>query len=374
MNAHLLFKFQYFPWNNSTVEGVTIDKHKEIIKKFGKVWWGRTSGISQEKAETLKHQLSDGIPTYVFLYSIGVPKKISPDLILWYRARLIDLTLGKPETIDLIPEYYREKDLALYCLITDIQPLECEHGKTPRVPGQAANRHVGLTGEPLPENLVSLEEPERSLCTHSKTLRVAENDLEAVLGASEQARENTANVEGEQLALKVISLQEELIELKDEIGHLRTYKEFYNKILNTDYLFSSEKFFENWIQDNIHRIFPEFEILDRQPCASWPDGKFGRLDLLAVNKESKDLVIIEVKTRKRSKRSGYDQFLRYTSWARRNIELLRAKFESYKLQPTNDPQFVIITDYVDDEMRAICKDHGITLVHIFGGLGIERAA
>lgn len=119
---------------------------------------------------------------------------------------------------------------------------------------------------------------------------------------------------------------------------------------------------------------PELEIIDRQPTASWPDGKFGRLDLLAINKESKDLVIIEVKTRKRSKSSGYDQFVRYVSWAKRNRSLLAEKYKARGLEPTEDPSFVIITDYADDEMKTICRDHGIQLIVLVGGISFERAA
>ena len=36
--------------------------------------------------------------------------------------------------------------------------------------------------------------------------------------------------------------------------------------------------------------------------------------------------------------------------------------------------FVIITDFITDEMKAVCSDHGIELVYVFGGLGYEKAA
>jgi hypothetical protein len=78
---------------------------------------------------------------------------------------------------------------------------------------------------------------------------------------------------------------------------LREYRELYRRILDTDYLFSSEKFLETWLNENIHKIMPELEIIDQQPTLSWPDGNFGRLDLLAKNKETKDIAIIEVLSR-----------------------------------------------------------------------------
>ena len=372
MNAHLLFKFHYFPWGEPN-QGITLDRHLDVIRKHGKVWWGRTSGMNRERVEAIKHQISEGIPTYAFLFCIFVPKKVHPDTNLWYRAKVLDLRLGKPESTELIPEYYRDRDLEFYCLITDIEPIKFESGATPRVPGQAALRHVGFEGNPIPGNLVFLENQSRRVCRFPN---------ESIVGASSRNDERTEESEskvpsetaGGDLALRIIDLQDEVIQLKDEISQLKTYKEYYSKILNTDYLFSSEKFFETWIQENMHRIFPEFEILDRQPHIAWPDGKFGRLDLLAVNKESKSLVIIEVKTRKRSKKSGYDRYLRYTSWARRNMEVIQSKYPELKIDPKKEIEFVIISDFVDDEMRAICLDHGISLIHIFGGLGVERAA
>lgn len=242
-------------------------------------------------------------------------------------------------------------------------------------------RHVSFAGKPLPENLTSVGDPNTPLCRfdlHSRLAVVSdEHHLEKEKEKENESDPSKNSALGSQdigLAMKVIDLQEENIQLRQQIDDLRTYKDFYGKSLGTDYLFSSEKFFETWIQENMHKIFPELEIIERQPSASWPDGKFGRLDLLAMNKESKDLAIIEVKTRKRSKKSGYDQFVRYTSWVKRNIEMLKSRYSEFPIEPTINPQFIIITDYIDDEMKAICKDHEITLIHIFGGLGVEKAA
>jgi len=371
MNAHLLFKFHYFPWDVKN-DGVTIDLHQDVIKKNGKVWWGRTSGVSQDRAEAIKNQIKDDIPTYAFLYGINVPKKIHADGVLWYRAKVHDVVLSKPKSEKMIPAYYADRELEFYTLISDIEEIKCKAGTSPKVPGQAAIRHVSFEGKPIPENLTFLGDKSRRLCWFDRE-SILFDSVHSKLERSTSNSKFSDDVE-ESLALKVIDLQEELIQLKDEIAHLKTYKDYYSKILNTDYLFSSEKFFETWIQENMHRIFPELDVIDRQPNAVWPDGKFGRLDLLAINKENRDLVIVEVKTRKRSKSSGYDQYLRYTSWAKRNLDLLSQKYKAHNLMPTTNPQFIIISDYVDEEMKAICKDHGITLVHIFGGLGVERAS
>jgi hypothetical protein len=366
MDSHLLFKFQYFTWNDPD-GGVTIDRHTEVIKKLGKVWWGRTTAISRDRADALGAQIRDGTLTYAFLYATAVPSEIHSDGNLWYRAKVVGITLGKPDSIEMIPEYYRDRDLELYCLLSEIEPLAFSAGSIPRVPGQTAVRHVAYTGSPIPANLVAFNDPAKKICVPRTEREEAVDDLPY---SGVQERTQPAG----DLSMRVIDLQDELLQLKDEVAQLRTYKDFYNKILNTDYLFSSEKFFETWIQENMHKMCPEIEIIDRQPVASWPDGKFGRLDLLAFNKETKGIVVIEVKTRKRSKKSGYDQFVRYTTWARRNIESLRKKYRDYDVNPTVEPSFLIITDYIDDEMQAICRDQGIALIHIFGGLGVDRAA
>lgn len=368
MSAHLTFKFQHLGWTNPEA-GQTLALHEEIAKKHGSVWWGRASGISVGRLEILRKQIGDGTNTFAFLYEVDTPKDIHPDQKQWFRAKILEIHLGKPKSAELIPAYYRDRDdLEMYVRISNIERINYKPGQTPRLPGQATMRHVALVGAPVPENLVSPDDKNLRLCT-------AKID-EAILDSSNPEVAKVLNTVPDQmnLAMKIIDLQEEVISLQQQIDDLKSYKEYYNKILGTDYLFSSEKFFETWIQDNMHRIFPELEIIDRQPHISWQDGKFGRLDLLAMNKETKDLAVIEVKTRKRSKKSGYDQYLRYTSWVKRNVDQLKKKYIGHKIQPSNDPQFIIISDFVDEEMRAICKDHGITLIHIFGGLGIEKAS
>lgn len=369
MDTHILFKFNYHPWAKPGPQS-TIDLHKAIIKERGNVWWGRTSGISQDKAEALKHQIQDGIPTYAFLYGFAVPKKISPSGILWYRAKLIDVVLCRPKSIEMIPEYYRNHELEFYALLGDIEEIKFEADNCPKVPGQTPLRHVSFQGKAIPENLTFSNDKDRKLCVFGKDKKKSEIPFKKTQYETPTLQDDTAPVDS--LALKVIDLLDEVIILKDEISRLKTYQDFYSKILNTDYLFSSEKFFENWIQENMHKIFPELIIIERQPSIAWPDGKFGRLDLLAFNQESKELVIVEVKTRKRSKNSGYDQYLRYTSWAKRNLEQLKNKYSHLDIQTMNTPNFILISDFVDDEMKAICKDHGIILMHIFGGLGFEK--
>lgn len=366
MNIHVLLKFRYH-WDSDDGQVNTMDEHQAVVKAHGSCWWGRTSTVAQNRADQLRVQLNAGIETWVFLYSIGVPKRVHEDRTLWFVGKLKAIELSRPSTIERIPAYYREMNLDSYFLITDIKTFVYSPGKTPKVPGQAALRYLTLTSkEPKPENIQFLSDEKKSLL--KPQTQFAGIPLERELEASDLPKQ----IDVEELKSKIIDLQEDVIRLQEVVGELRTYKDYYNKILNTDYLFSSERFFESWLQDNMHKILPELEVLDRQPQARWPDGKFGRLDLLAANKESHDLCIIEVKTRKRSVKSGYDQFVRYVSWAKRNREQLAKAYSGHSLQPSESPSFVIITDYVDDEMAAICKDHGITLIHVFGGLGFEK--
>ncbi|MEB3283614.1 MAG: hypothetical protein VKK42_32295 [Lyngbya sp.] len=370
MDAHVIVKFRHFLFTGEGKQFKTIDPHLEMIKEKGKTWWGtHHTSISQERAESLISQIATGIPTYAFLYETAVPKSVHADTYQWYIAKIIGVSVGKPQNIENIPQYYRHMSCETYFLLSSIEPIKFNPGETPRVPGQASVRHIGIVGTPEPKNIVSLKDPGQKVCTTS-----AERSYEVSSLETYQEVSNQKTKVDQDLAMRVIELQDEVIELKDEISSLLSYKEYYNKIITADYLFSSEKFFETWIQDNFHKIMPECEIMDRQPVASWPDGKFGRLDLLAVNKETSDLVIIEVKTRKRSKSSGYDQFIRYVSWAKRNRELLSKKYADYKLMPSESPEFVIVTDYADDEMKAICRDHGIKLILVLGGISFEHAA
>lgn len=370
MSAHLVFKFQYLGWSNPNA-GETIALHEEVIKKHGSVWWGRVTGISVHRLETLRNQIARGVETYAFLYEVDTPKKIHADQKRWFRAQIAEIQLGKPKDTKFIPAYYRDRtDLEMVVRFSKIEKISYKTGTTPRLPGQTSIRHASLRGAPVPENLVSLEDANNRLCKIGSDSQA----LEELMKPMEINYQKSPVPSDLNLALKVISLQEEVIQLQQQLDDLKSYKEYYNKILNTDYLFSSEKFFETWIQDNMHKIFPELEVIDRQPHMSWPDGKFGRMDLLAMNKENGDLAIIEVKTRKRSKKTGYDQYVRYTSWVKRNLELLKSNYVEHKVKPTSEPQFIIISDFIDEEMKAICNDHGITLVHIFGGLGIERAS
>lgn len=365
MNVHVLLKFKY----KHITDVVTIDAHLEVLKQKGRSWWGTgNTGIAHQRMEDLHSQIALGIPTFVFLYETQVPKQLHPDGIRWYRAKVHNVSLTSPNEQESRPEYYRDlKNSSVYFQISDIQQIKFNKGETPKVPGQTSIRHVGFMGDPIPKNLFSLNNKDKKLCNPNG---VDDQNINEDINSSLTDPQSDLDV----LKSRVIDLYAELSDLKDENKALTTYKDYYDKIIKADYLFASEKLFEAWIEDNIHKIAPECNIIDRQPHAKWPDGKFGRMDLLAINKESKDLVIIEVKTRKRSKSSGYDQFVRYSTWASNNQDKLKSAYAEHGLKPTQKPEFFIITDHTDDEMQAICKHHGIKLIIMSGGLFFDRAA
>lgn len=365
MEIHLVIKFQYFAWNRDDKNLVTISEHEKIISKHGKVYWGRVSAIAPSKIEELNAQVSEGKKTYVFLYATEVPKSIHADGNLWFIAELESVYPGTPIDKHLVPEYYRDSvKLEVSFLLKNIKQLNFDAGQTPKVPGQAAIRYCVIKGSPAPKNLFTLANPEVKLVHSGKTETpvIEVPQTTTIVAGSSDLRD------------ELLQAKSEIIDLQNEIINLREYRELYRKILDTDYLFSSEKFLETWLQENIHRVMPELEIIDQQPTATWPDGQFGRLDLIAKNKETKDIAIIEVKTRKRRIKSGYDQFLRYTSWVRRFKNDISTKYKTHDLKITDAPSFIIITDYTTNEMEAICRDHGITLIKVFGGLGFEKVA
>lgn len=364
MTLHLAIKYQFFGWNQETTSIETMTEHIEIADRHGSAWWGRTNSIALNRVEVLQHQLAIGEKTYVFLYGTAVPKSVNADGNLWYRAELVDIHVGNPDSSELIPAYYRDEDLAVAFRISKITQLKFKPGQTPKLPGQTAIRYCSLSGGIDPASLYVYGK-EVPLCVARNSAQVETFDDMPTLGV-----EPLDNYRNE----LIIDLQSKVIELQDELKTLNDYKTQFQKILNADYLFSSEKFLESWLEENIHKAADNLIIIDRQPSARWSDGKFGRLDLLAMNKETKELVIIEIKTRKRDKRSSYDQFLRYTAWAKKNLKTLAETYADAGLSPTINLQFMIITDYVDEEMIEICKDRGIALLKIFGGLGFEKAA
>lgn len=359
---HIILKFTYSAWDQPDPDLKTMDEHMKMIESRGQTWWGRKSSMAEDKFESIKDQIESGNKTYAFLYCTKVPRSVHPDGVLWYLAKIENISPCKPNTIEFIPPHYRHKEFESAFMFKKIDPLHYDKGQTPKVPGQSTIRYVTLRGKQDPKNLF-VHNQDIPICKNIAESGESNKSQTSASVNEDKPNEQERNDDRENLLMEIIELQREVMELK-------TYKDKYNKILQAESMFNSEKVFESWLKENIHHISKEIEILDQQPTITWPDGKFGRLDLLGKNKDTGNITIIEVKTKKRNKRSGYDQFVRYTSWVKRNMKKIHSK---YSLESTSkDVDFVIITDHINDEMVAICEDNGISLIHVFGGLGFNK--
>lgn len=362
MNLHIALKFQYHGWKGDSKEVITMEEHERMILEHGFCYWGRVATISEQKYKVLKHQIMSNIKTYVFLYEIRIPKSVNQERIQWYKAEMIDLILGRPDDVAGIPSYYQNLELGVTYKFKNIQKITCDNKVQPKLPGRAPFRYVSFKGKfKGPDDLYKYGKDEK-ICRNDiiEDLKIEPNDID-------KFRNN-------EILESLVEHQEKIIELQDEVKKLNEYREKYQKVIGTDYFFESEKILEDWITHNIHLVSPNLDIIDRQPRITWADGKFGRLDLLAFDKVKNNIVIIEVKTRKRKNKSGYDQYLRYTTWVKSNISQIKEKYNQFDFRNLNEPDFLIITDYVNDEMKAICENHSIGLIEIFGGLGINKVA
>ena len=80
----------------------TITHHQNIEKKNGYVWWGKfgNEGFANEKLETLRKQINENIPTFVYLFE---PSQV-------FRASILDIKEDVNEIeINNLPEYYRDR-------------------------------------------------------------------------------------------------------------------------------------------------------------------------------------------------------------------------------------------------------------------------
>ena len=90
--------------------GDVIAKHNEIVSRNGYVWFGKLgTTISTSRIETLNLQVSQPIPTFIYLVKGNRRKSTA------YRAQLIEIAkeLSESETKN-VPVYYTEKDLVQY--------------------------------------------------------------------------------------------------------------------------------------------------------------------------------------------------------------------------------------------------------------------
>ena len=381
---HVVVKFTYNHSDSKKNDIVTLDEHLKIFKDKGEVFFGTWSNLHPNKVDKLNNQVAKGDVSYVYLYGFKTPEEVSVDHAVWYRAKIKEVSSKVPEDKNLIPEYYRDLECGSYFLLESLEKFDFPEGETPIISSRSTFQYAILkeAGDLSPRNLFRYnnidatvydkeEELEEKIISLEEMTSLEKGDLDVEEKEDGKPRENVL-LQDSNLVSDLLDAKDKIIELKDEVLNLEAYKKKFDQILDTESLFSSETLLESWIEGNIHKILPHLQIIDRQPSAKWPDGKFGRMDLLAKNLETHELVIIEVKTRKRNIKSGYDQFLRYKSWAKHHKEVLSKKYEG--LKETDNPEFVIVTDFVTDEMVSICKDNQIKIIKIFGGLGFDKVA
>jgi hypothetical protein len=129
----------------------------------------------------------------------------------------------------------------------------------------------------------------------------------------------------------IAKLIKENQQLRETNAELFLYKERIDKYENLQKIFDDEKFMEDWLERNIHKAIADLDVIDRQITITWPDLKANRMDLLCLDRTTRELVIIENKING-NKKTLDAQYLKYRAWAGQN------------LKATENFKFVIITD------------------------------
>jgi len=167
-------------------------------------------------------------------------------------------------------------------------------------------------------------------------------------------------------------IENENRELRSINSVLIDYKTKLDKYSKLEKIFNDERFMEDWLVRNIHKVLADLEVIDRQPIITWPNSKLkNRPDLFCLDKTTKELVIIENKVRG-NKTTLETQYLTYKAWVSDNIEQINKKYADFNLKATEDFKFVIITDTTDDKLETICKYNKIPLILIDGGVIFQQ--
>jgi hypothetical protein len=165
----------------------------------------------------------------------------------------------------------------------------------------------------------------------------------------------------------IAKLTKENQQLRETNSELFGYKERLDKYENLQKIFDDEIFMEDWLERNIHKAIADLEIIDRQFTITWPDLKTNRMDLLCLDKTTRELVIVENKV-KGNKKTIDTQYLKYRTWVGQNLGKINEKYKEKNLKATESFKFVIITDTIDDSLENMCRYHNIPLILIDGGV------
>lgn len=169
----------------------------------------------------------------------------------------------------------------------------------------------------------------------------------------------------------VIKLTVENQKLRELNSELQEYKERLDKYDSLDKIFKDEKFMEDWLASNIHRIISDLDVIDRQTTVTWPDLKKSRFDLMCIDKTTKELVVVENKVRGRNK-TLETQYLTYKAWIKNNLAEINKRYKEHGLKATKNFKIIIITDTIDEKLETMCSGNTIPLIFIDGGVAFEQ--
>jgi hypothetical protein len=178
--------------------------------------------------------------------------------------------------------------------------------------------------------------------------------------------------DSEKELLEIIAkLTRENLKLRETNADLFEYKDRLDKYENMQKIFKDEKTMEDWLENNIHVAVPDLDVIDRQYIIKWDDGHFNKIDLLCVDRTTRELVIVENKIAGRDK-TVITQYAKYRAWAKHHLDELNEKYKDKNLKATENLRVVIITDKIDESLEITCKDENIPLIYIDGGVIFEE--
>ncbi|MDR2746337.1 MAG: hypothetical protein LBB77_02720 [Treponema sp.] len=119
------------------------------------------------------------------------------------------------------------------------------------------------------------------------------------------------------------------------------------------------------------RLYPAIAALRELYTIKWDDGHSNRIDLLCLDRTTRELVIVENKISGRNK-TVITQYAKYKAWAKHHLDELNEKYKDKNLKATENLKVVIITDTTDGSMEITCKDENIPLIYIDGGVIFEE--
>jgi hypothetical protein len=169
----------------------------------------------------------------------------------------------------------------------------------------------------------------------------------------------------------IAKLTKENQQLRETNSELFEYKERIDKYESLQKIFDDEAFMEDWLERNIHKAIADLDVIDRQLTITWPDLKTNRMDLLCLDRTTKELVIVENKA-KGNKKTIDTQYLKYRAWAGQNLDKINEKYKDQNLKATEHFKFVIIIDTIDDSFESMCRYEKIPLILIDGGVIFEE--